>query len=263
MESALYVGQLRHRRFSPREHQFAYPVYMAFLDVDRLPGLLSVSPFSSYNRWNWTSYDERDHFGDPAKSLRDRLASDAARYGVSLPDGKIFLLTHLRYLGYVFNPVSFFYFYDRAENLALTMAEVNNTFGETCNYWLTAENRLPGGVPLRYRTAKRMHVSPFHPMNLEYQWVFTPPGTRLLVHMNTLLSERPNFDATLELASRPWEAKQLLRTLAAFPFLTVRIIAAIHWQALRLWLKQVPVYSHVVKREAAPAAREWNRGPIE
>ena len=114
MESSLYVGKLRHRRFEPSPHEFSYPVYMAFLDIDRLPELMKVSWFSSYNRWNWTSYCERDHFGDPAKSLRRRLEEDAGREGLRIPGGKIFLLTHLRYLGYVFNPVSFFYFYNEA-----------------------------------------------------------------------------------------------------------------------------------------------------
>ena len=90
---------------------------MAFLDVDRLPEMMEKSAFSSSNRWNWMSYKEHDHFGDPRKSLRERLTEDAARQGIALPEGKIFLLTHLRYLGYVFNPVSFFYFYDQAENL--------------------------------------------------------------------------------------------------------------------------------------------------
>jgi DUF1365 family protein len=153
MESSLYIGKLRHRRFTPRNHEFTYPVYMAFLDIDRLSELMSVSPFSSYNRWNWTSYDERDHFGDPGKSLRQRLVEDAARHGMTLPDGKIFLLTHLRYLGYVFNPVSFFYFYDRADNLVMTLGEVNNTFGESNNYWLTETNDLPYAAAKRYRTA--------------------------------------------------------------------------------------------------------------
>ncbi len=89
------------------------------------------------------SHEERDHFGDPRKSLRERLTEDAARQGSALPEGKIFRLTHLRYLGYVFNPVSFFYLYDQAENLVMTLGEVNNTFDETKNYWLTAENGVP------------------------------------------------------------------------------------------------------------------------
>src|SRR5208337_4226219 len=101
----------------------SYPVYMAFLDIDALPELMRASRISSYNRWNWTSYDERDHFGDPKKSLRQRLLEDAAQGGLQLPDGKIFLLTHLRYLGYVFNPVSFYYCYDKTGQLQMMLSE--------------------------------------------------------------------------------------------------------------------------------------------
>ena len=260
MESALYVGKLRHRRFIPRAHEFAYPVFMAFLDVDRLPELMSASPFSSYNRWNWTSYCERDHFGNPAQSLRERLAEDAARHGVTLPDGQIFLLTHLRYLGYVFNPVSFFYCYDRAEKLELMMSEVNSTFGESHNYWLTPANQRDSAAAKRYTTAKKMHVSPFMGMDLDYDWIFTPPGAHLVAHMNTLSEGKPFFDATLQLEHRPWERRELHRTLAVYPLMTLRVIAAIHWQALRLWLKQVPVFTHPAKlaRSRAAAASKGN-----
>ena len=254
MESALYVGKLRHRRFSPRAHEFTYPVFMAFLDVDRLPELLRVSPFSSYNRWNWSSYCERDHFGDSRRPLRERLAEDAARHGVTLPDGPIFLLTYLRYLGYVFNPVSFFYCYDRAGKLALLMSEVNSTFGESHNYWLTASNERESTAVKRYTTAKKMHVSPFMGMDLEYDWIFTPPGERLVAHMNTISEGKPFFDATLQLEHRPWERRELHRALAGYPLMTLRVIGAIHWQALRLWLKQVPVFTHPAKLARARAA---------
>jgi DUF1365 family protein len=117
---------------------------MVFLDIDRLPELMKVSPLAGYNRWNWVSYQERDHFGDPAKPLRERVSRDALKKGIVLPEGRIFLLTHLRYLGYNFNPVSFFYCYDREDKLQMVMAEVNNTFGETANYWLTPSGRAPG-----------------------------------------------------------------------------------------------------------------------
>jgi uncharacterized protein len=254
MESALYLGKLRHRRFEPREHAFEYPVYMAFLDIDRLPELMSGSRFSSYNRWNWTGYDERDHFGDPTKPLRKRLEEDASRQGLTLPGGQIFLLTHLRYFGYVFNPVSFFYCYDRAGRLEMMLGEVNNTFGETHNYWLTSTNEEANASPKRYRTVKRMHVSPFQGMELEYDWIFTPPGERLVAHMNTLKNGRANFDATLQLERRPWDAKHLVRALAAYPFITLRVIGGIHWEALRLWAKGVPVHTHPAKRERARAA---------
>ena len=136
IDSGLFVGTLRHRRFTPVPHAFTYPVFMALLDIDRVPELMRVSRLTSHNRWNWASFDDRDHLGDPARPLRERLGVDAARHGIDLPDGPIFLLTHLRYLGLCFNPVSFFYCFDRAERLQLVLAEVNNTFGGSHHYWL-------------------------------------------------------------------------------------------------------------------------------
>jgi len=244
MESALYVGTLRHRRFTPRPHSFSYTVYMAFLDVDRLPELMKISPLASYNKWNLTAYCEQDHFGAPHQSLRTRLAADAAAHGLALPDGQIFLLTHLRYLGYVFNPVSFYYFYDRDGNLSMLMAEVNSTFGERHNYWLTGACERESTAAKRYTTAKKMHVSPFMSMDLDYDWIFSPPSQSLVAHINTLAAGRPFFDATLQLERRPWEAPSLHRALATYPLMTLRVIAAIHWQALNLWLKKVPVFTH-------------------
>src|SRR4051812_25931522 len=117
MESSLYTGTVRHRRFEPARHEFTYPLFMAMLDIDRIPELMGISPFSSYGRFNWASFYQRDHFGDPTSSLRQRLTADAARNGIRLPDGPIFLLTHLRYLGYVFNPISLFYCYNREGGL--------------------------------------------------------------------------------------------------------------------------------------------------
>jgi hypothetical protein len=262
MESGLYVGKLRHRRFSPKLHDFAYPVFMAFLDIDRLPELMRVSRFSGYDKWNWTSYCERDHFGDPKIALRERMKIDAERNGVELPDGPIFLLTHLRYFGYVFNPVSFYYCYDRAGNLQTMLAEVNSTFGETHNYWLDASNRRPATAAQRYTTPKRMHVSPFMDMSMQYDWIFTKPGERLVAHMNTVSDGKPFFDATLRLERREWSRRELRRTLAAFPLMTLRVIGAIHWEALKLWVKGVPVFPHVAKGSEAMKQRTEERGEL-
>ena len=108
MEPAIYTGTLRHRRFEPARHEFTYPLFMAFLDVDHIPEMIEVSPFTSYNRFNWASFHERDHFGDPSLPLRRRLEADAVEHSIRLPDGPIFQLTHLRYLGYNFNPISLY-----------------------------------------------------------------------------------------------------------------------------------------------------------
>ena len=259
MESGLYVGKLRHRRFSPKPHAFSYPVFMAFLDIDRLPELMRVSSFSGYNRWNWAAYCERDHFGDPRLPLRERLRIDAEQNGIALPDGPIFLLTHLRYFGYVFNPVSFYYCYDRDGNLPTMLAEVNNTFGETHNYWLDASNRRPSTTAARFSTPKRMHVSPFMGMRMEYDWIFTAPSERLVAHMNTVADGQPFFDATLQLERRPWSRRELHRTLASYPFMTMRVVGGIHWEALKLWAKGVPVFSHVAKSSEALRRRSETR----
>lgn len=259
MESGLYIGTLRHRRWSPKKHDFDYPIFMAFLDIDRLPQLMDCSRLTSYQRWNCLSYFEGDHFGNPGHTLRDRLTADASRNGVTLPGGQIFLLTHLRYFGYVFNPVSFFYFFDVPGTLRLMLAEVNNTFGERCNYWLTPQFEKSSTAARRYTTAKRMHVSPFMSMSLQYDWICTQPDDRLVVHMNVRDAGAAIFDATLQLRRRPWSPREIRRTAIAYPLMAMRVTAAIHWQALKLWAKGVPVFPRPGKSPAgkvtdAPAA---------
>jgi DUF1365 family protein len=244
MDSAIYCGKLRHRRFSPTSHDFTYPLFMAFLDIDNIPAVMARSRLSSYNRWNWAGFDERDHFGDPTLPLRTRLEQDAAANGVSLPAGKIFLLTHLRYLGYTFNPVSFFFCYDHAGQPALVLAEVHNTFGESHNYWLDQRVALEGANSLRYKTDKVFHVSPFMSLNHQYTWTFTPPAENLVVHMGMHAPESKFFDATLTLERQPWTGASLRSILFRHPWMTAKVITAIHWEALRLLIKRVPVFDH-------------------
>ena len=244
MESGIYSGTLRHRRFSPVSHEFTYPLFMVFLDINRLPELMKVSRLAGYNRRSWVSYQERDHFGDPARTLRERVGRDAARNGIVLPEGEIFLLTHLRYLEYNFNPVSFFYCYDREDKLQMIMAEVNNTFGETANYWLTPSVERAAGDNKRYRFSKTFHVSPFLELSQEYDWTFTPPGKELISQSVSYEGGREIFDSTLKLERREWSRAELHRAVLRFPWMTAKVITAIHWQALRLLLKRVPVVSH-------------------
>ena len=256
MESGIYTGTLRHRRFHPARHEFTYPLFMVFLDVDRLPELMKVSPLAAYNRRNWVSYQERDHFGDPAKTLRERLARDAHQKGVVIPEGRIFLLTHLRYLGYNFNPVSFFYCYDREERLQMVMAEVKNTFGETENYWLTPRIEQPANDNKKYRFLKTFHVSPFMKLGQEYEWTFTPPGARLITQSVSYEDRREIFDSTLTLERREWSRAELHRALIRFPWMTAKVITAIHWQALQLRRKRVLVVRH-------PGAGHFERATVQ
>ena len=256
LEPALYFGTLRHRRFRPVAHQFHYSVFLAFLDVDRIPETMARSRLSSYNGWNWAAFLESDHFGDPAMGLRARVERHAKENGVSLPaGGPIYLLTHLRYLGYHFNPISLFYCCAPSGHVEAVLAEVNSTFGERRLYWLFGANRTTAESnpkALRFRCGKEMHVSPFHDMALVYDFALTQPAGTLVAHMATLdgreSQEGALFDATLTLRRKEWTAANLRGALAQHPWMTAKVIAGIHWQALRLYWKGAPVYTYPAKR---------------
>jgi uncharacterized protein len=235
----VYVGTLRHRRFEPVLHAFRYPLFMVLLDIDRIDELMTVSRFTSRNRFNWATFDDRDHFGDPALSLRERVRRDAEQHGIELPDGPIVLLTHLRYLGYCFNPLSLFYCFDRDSRLAVVLGENNNTFGGRHNYWLR-----PSGEPsrlFRARARKALYVSPFMEADLVYTFALSAPSDSITVHMVALQAGNATFDATLSLERRPWTASEIRRALVRHPLMTAGVIAAIHWEALKLWWKGVPI----------------------
>jgi hypothetical protein len=237
-DAALYVGTLRHRRFEPVSHEFTYQVHMPLLDVDALAGLMRVSRLTSCNNWNVLSYDDRDHLGDPGRPLRVRVMEDARRHGVDLPDGRILLLTNLRHFGYCFNPVSFYYVVREDGALTHVMAEVHNTFGGHETYWLQRE---AAGGAFRARAPKSLYVSPFMPVDLDYRFALTMPSSRLVVHMDVLRAGVRLFDATLSLERRSWSAAEIRRQVLRMPAMTMKVTAAIHWQALRLWAKGVPV----------------------
>lgn len=239
IEPGLFVGTLRHRRVSPVPHAFTYGLFMVLVDIDRIPELMGRSWLTSLNRWNWASFDDRDHTGDPTRPLRERLALDAARHGLTLPSGPILLLTHLRYLGYGFNPVSFYYAFDGHGRLALVLAEVHNTFGGAHNYWLRPDG---AGNVVRAGAVKAFYVSPFMPPDLDYRFTFALPTDRVVAHMVAGRKDGPAlFDATLTLNRRAWTAGELRRLLLRYPAITAGVTAAIHLQALRLWWKGVPV----------------------
>jgi uncharacterized protein len=238
----MFVGWLRHRRFAPVAHRFSYPVFQALLDVDRIPDLMAVSRLTGYNRLRWATFDDRDHLGDPSRPLRERVADDARRAGVVLEDGPIFLLTNLRYLGYAFNPASFFYCFTPDGRVQAVLAEVNNTFGGSHNYWLAGSGAPESGTAMRYGATKAFHVSPFLPMDLEYRFAFSPPVRRLVAHIEAWKDQERQFDATLSLSRRPWTPGEIRRVLVRHPFMTGKTIAAIHYEALRLYLKGAPFH---------------------
>ena len=229
---------------------------MVYLDLDELDVVFAGSRLFSTRRRAVAEFRRADHLGDPAvpldQAVRDLVEQQTGRR----PDGPIRLLTHLRYFGHVFNPVSFYYCYDRADQQVTTIvAEVNNTpWGEQHCYVLgEAADEGSGGIR-RFHPVKRLHVSPFMPMDVDYDWRFRPPGAALTVHMGIARQGEPLFDATLLLRRREITPAALARVLLAFPLMTVKVVAAIHWQALKLWLKRCPVYNHAPQSQPASAA---------
>ena len=177
----------------------------------------------------------------------DRAVRDLVEAQTGMrPAGPVRLLTHLSYFGYCFNPVSFYYCFDAAgERVETVVAEVSNTpWGERTCYVLSGDMDCGSGDHKRYRPAKKMHVSPFMAMDVEYDWRFSSPGQRLTVHMENAAAGAKIFDATLNLERREIGAASLARILVTYPLMTLKVILAIHWQALKLWLKKVPVHDH-------------------
>ena len=260
MHSALYLGWLDHRRRAPRRHAFRYRLFMAYLDLAELDEVFR-------GRWLWSTrrsalvrFDRRDHLGDPAQPLDAAVRALVAERTGRRPEGPVRLLTHLRIFGYVFNPVSFYYCFDATGRaLEAVVAEVSNTpWGERHCYVLHQDT--PGAGRLQAQSVKAMHVSPFHPMGLRYDWQLDTPGEALAVHMalrpgdSADAAGAPTFGATLALRRVPITGAALAGTLLRFPWMSAKVIAAIHWQALRLWLKRVPVFDHPTRSRAARMA---------
>jgi DUF1365 family protein len=255
MHSALYTGRLRHRRFAPRAHAFEYRVCLAWLDLAELDEVFR-------GRWLWSArrpalawLRRADYLGDPGVPLETAVRERVARDTGMPPQGPIRLLTHLRTFGHCFNPVSFYYCYDAAgERIETIVAEITNTpWNERHAYVLPASrSTATSDAKLRFRFGKSFHVSPFMPMDLDYDWRFTHPGTRLAVHMENRRAGETLFDATLSLERREISGASLAGALIGYPFATLQVAGAIYWQALRLWLKRVPFHVHPAKRIEEP-----------
>jgi uncharacterized protein len=244
--SAVYEGVVRHRRHSPHPHAFRYKLAQLFLDLDEIDTVFREKWLWSRDRRNLAEFRRSDYFGAADKPLTDCVRDTVEQQTGHRPRGPIKLLTHLRYAGFSFNPVSFYYCYSQdSTTLECILAEITNTpWHERHAYVLPARSAQRVNRALHWEFAKEFHVSPFMAMDRQYEWTFSEPADHLRVHMNVVGPNGPEFDATLVLKRRQLDAAALRRVLWRYPLMTAKVVGAIHWQALRLWLKGNPVYDH-------------------
>jgi DUF1365 family protein len=255
MESALYFGSVRHRRFGSRPRSFRYPLFQLYADLGELDRLFVGSWLASTRRPAWAWLRRRDHFGDPRRPWPESVRDEIERSLGRRPGGAIRLLTHPRTLGFRMNPVSFFYAFDESGALDSIVAEVTNTPWDERHLYVRDARREEGRGEARVvdRTfPKRFHVSPFFPMELTYRWRLTAPAKRLAVQMESFEGGRKLFDATLRLERRPLDSANLRRALVAYPAMTLKVFLWIYWQAALLKLVGTRFHPHPKHRDAAP-----------
>ncbi|WP_323750928.1 DUF1365 domain-containing protein [Marinobacter sp.] len=255
MASEWLEGTIRHRRKLPTQHQFCYDIGMLALDVDDWDSVTSISPFFSLERFNWLGLHREDYLDPDEPNLRRAVDQRVQAATGWLPDGPIQLITHPRYFGHIFNPVSFYLCYEpglspgQGDVPKVILAQITNTPWKERHLYCM-ECQQPGThisgqwQSEHFAFSKRFHVSPFNGMDQHYQWLFSFRGSELRIHMNVEQERRKHFDATLVVQRTPLNRISLHRSLRRFPIETLKGVAGIYWNALKLKLKGTPFYTH-------------------
>lgn len=241
MGSGIYAGDVVHSRFRPKPHRLRYRVFSLLLDLDELPRL--STKLLGYNRAAILSFHDRDH-GDGTGDLRGWLDRQLAAAGIH-EVGRIAVLCYPRMFGYVFNPLTVFFCYGPNDVLRAILYEVHNTFGEALTYVIPVA--APDDV-VRQTAPKELYVSPFVPMAARYDFTVRPPKDRVLIRIDEHDAGGFLLRASFTGRRRPLTDRELLRALLGHPLMTLKVTAAIHWEALKLWLKGV----RYIRRDPAP-----------
>ena len=245
--AALYWGKVMHARWRPVQHRFTYRVMSLLIDLDRLNEADRQSYLFGINRAAPFSFHERDHGEGKGAGLSQYVRRLAAKRGIDLSGGRVLLLCYPRVLGYVFNPLSIYFCYDASGNPALLIYEVRNTFGEMHSYVLPVQEAADRAI--RQSQAKQFYVSPFMAMETHYRFSVSPPEQEVKVRILQSGAQGAMFAAAFCGRRRPLTSRSLLAALLGLPLLTFKVIAAIHWEAMRLWLKGVPYIPRLKQRE--------------
>jgi len=246
MNSCIYEGVIRHARYRPKENSFRHAVFFLYLDLAELDMVFDGRWLWSTRRPNLAWLRRKDHFGDPLMTIDEAVRALVQQKTGKRPAGPVRMMTHLRYLCHNFNPATFYYCYDVAGSRVETIVvEVHNTpWGEVHCYVVNEPDNIGSPEHKRFRLRKDFTVSPFMPMELEYDWTFTCPTDIVNVHMADYDTEGKIFEADLSAERREITGSSLFRMLVSYPIVTLKVVFGIYWQAYRLWRKGVPFYGH-------------------
>lgn len=239
MNSALYAGQVVHARLRPKRHRLNYRVFSLLLDLDEIDGLARRLRLFGYNSAGVFSFHDKDH-GDGGGELRGWVAAQLHAAGIAMAAPRVTLLCYPRIFGYVFNPLTVWFCSD-GDELRAILYEVHNTFGERRTYVIRV---APGAKAVEQSCAKELYVSPFVPMDCVYQFHIEPPGEKVLIRIDETDPHGMLLRASFAGERKALTDGALLRALFAYPLMTLKVTAAIHWEALKLWAKGVPVFRH-------------------
>jgi len=232
--SKIYTGKVIHRRFKPKEHYFKYSVFSLLIDLDELEDIQKEISIFSYNKFNIISFFDKDHGERDSSSLKNWVYSNLKTLGIE-EEVKIKLLCYPRIFGYVFNPLSIFFVYDKSSKLIAILYEVKNTFGEQHTYvFKTNDEKV-----IQNNCKKQFYVSPFIEMNCDYSFKILKPEEQLSVVINQSDEEGKLLFASQDGIAQEFNNKNLIISFLSHPLMSFKVIAAIHYEAFKLWIKRI------------------------
>ena len=240
---AVYQGTIAHTRFSSKSHKFTYKTNMLYLDLDELQGAFLGKLFWGYNKPNLASFYRSDFYGDKRKTIKKSIQSLLLNKINLHHKGKVFLLTTIRYFGFAFNPVSFYYCFDESSNIQAIISHITNTpWNEKHAYVHDCRNK--SSMSKKFEFDKDFHVSPFMPMNINYSWVFSPPKDFLFVSMDSYNKDKLIFNATLKMTKKAWSNFILNKILFLSLPMSIKSTLLIYFNAFILFIKRAKFYPH-------------------
>ncbi|MGF1723571.1 DUF1365 domain-containing protein [Photobacterium nomapromontoriensis] len=253
MNSALFIGTVRHRRFMPVVHRFSYPMFMPLIDLDEVEQLESTVTGFGHRWWHFARLNALDYLpheiirptaADDYQTLKHAVIAKSASLGSQVVDGRVMMLCQLRYAGIYFSPINLYYLYDNTGRWQSVLVEVSNTPWNKRHYYLLPATEYWSSP--YWREDKQFHVSPFNPMTQYYNWRLNEPHKHVLVHLDIHdnSNDKKVLDATMGMKRMPFSSLVLWRLIAATPIQTIKVVIGIYWQALRLWLKKSPFYDY-------------------